>query len=106
MGKRIYVGNLRWKATAEELKGIFGEVGRVLSAEIPRSADSDRSMGFGFVEFETEEEAKAALDFWGYRMQGRPLTVEMAKERVDRRARARNRERAGHERPGMRGFAR
>ena len=80
MAKRLFVGNLSFKTTQEELEALFAEVGAVTSVTIIMDRFSGRSRGFGFVEMESEEEAQSAIErFNEYEFQGRPLTVNEAK---------------------------
>ena len=80
MGKKLYVGNLLYELTDEDLKQLFSQAGAVASAQIIRYHDSGRSKGFGFVEMETEEDAQKAIDqFNGQDHQGRKLVVSEAR---------------------------
>jgi len=77
---RLYVGNLPYSATAEELKTLFGEVGEVTDAVVITDKMSGRSKGFGFVTMGTDELAdKAVKDLDGKDMDGRPLKVNIAR---------------------------
>jgi RNA recognition motif-containing protein len=81
--KNIYVGNLTFDATADDLIQLFGEYGRVAKAQIVSDRETGRSRGFGFVEMEDGgDEAIAALN--GTNFRGRNLTVNEAKPREDR----------------------
>ena len=62
MNKKLYVGNLSFETTQEELEELFAEVGTVVSAVVITDKSSGRSRGFGFVEMETEEAAKEAIE--------------------------------------------
>ncbi|MEK7633762.1 MAG: hypothetical protein AAB437_02870 [Patescibacteria group bacterium] len=62
MSKKLYVGNLVYEVTDEDLKVHFGTVGIVVSAVVIKFRDTGKSKGFGFVEMTTEEEAKSAID--------------------------------------------
>ena len=62
MNKKLYVGNLSYETTDDELKELFLEVGPVISTIIITDRDSGRSKGFGFVEMETEEAAQDAIE--------------------------------------------
>ena len=85
MGKKLYVGNLTYSATREQLEGLFGKAGHVASAEIITDRDTGRSKGFGFVEMGSDDEAQAAIrDLNGADHEGRPLTVNEAKPRPER----------------------
>lgn len=80
MGTKLYVGNLLYEVTDDQLKDLFSQAGNVTSATVIRYRDSGRSKGFGFVEMSTPEEAKAAIDmFNGQDNQGRKLVVSEAR---------------------------
>ena len=82
MGNRIYVGNLSYNTTDEELRSAFAAHGEVVSANIMVDRMSGRSRGFGFVEMATEDEAKRAIDaLHGTVLDNRTLTVNEARER-------------------------
>lgn len=78
MGK-IYVGNLSWGTTEDELKALFEQHGEVKTASIILDKESGRSRGFGFVEMDNSQEAINALN--GKDFQGRTLTVNEAQDR-------------------------
>jgi len=79
---KIYVGNLPWSATDQELSEMFGALGAVRSATIITDRETGRSRGFGFVEMENDEDAKQAIaEINGKDMGGRPLRVNEANER-------------------------
>jgi RNA recognition motif-containing protein len=81
--KKLYVGNLPYDATADELREAFSAFGRVLSATIATDRESGQSRGFGFVELaEGADEAIRGLN--QARFGGRNLTVNEAKPREDR----------------------
>jgi RNA recognition motif-containing protein len=81
--KKLYVGNLPFSATADDLIEAFGEFGTVSQAQIIMDRDTGRSRGFGFVEMsEGAEQAIQAMN--GAELQGRTLTVNEAKPREDR----------------------
>ncbi|HKZ79440.1 MAG TPA: RNA-binding protein [Pyrinomonadaceae bacterium] len=85
MGTKLYVGNLSFRTTSEELREAFSAVGTVESASVIEDRDTGRSRGFGFVEMATPEEAAAAIEqFNGKDFGGRNLTVNEAKPRTDR----------------------
>lgn len=78
--KKLYVGNLAWATTDEDLQNAFSEYGSVVSAVVITERDSGRSRGFGFVEMDNgAEEAIEALN--GQDMQGRALRVNEAKSK-------------------------
>src|SRR5262249_24519656 len=81
--KNIYVGNLTFETTADDLRELFAPYGTVTSAQVVSDRDTGRSRGFGFVEMsEGGEEAIAALN--GKDVGGRALTVNEAKPREER----------------------
>jgi RNA recognition motif-containing protein len=85
MGTKLYVGNLSFRTTSDELKDAFAAVGTVESASVIEDRDTGRSRGFAFVEMATPEEAAAAIEqFNGKDFGGRNLTVNEAKPRTDR----------------------
>src|ERR1700689_1082209 len=85
MGKKLYVGNLSYNTTGSELEQLFSPHGKVHSAEIIADRDTGRSKGFGFVEMDSEDEAKAAIAALnGQEHGGRALTVNEAKPREER----------------------
>lgn len=86
MNKRLYVGNLSSEVTEQDLTHNFSSVGNVVSAVIIKDRYSNQSKGFGFVEMETEELARQAIErFNGGELQGKVITVSEAREpRKDR----------------------
>jgi RNA recognition motif-containing protein len=84
--KNIYVGNLAYQTTSDDLRTVFGEYGTVDKAQVASDRDTGRSRGFGFVEMrDGGDEAIAALN--GADLQGRSLKVNEAKPREERPAR-------------------
>jgi RNA recognition motif-containing protein len=82
MAKNIYVGNLVWQATSNDLYALFQEHGKVTKAQVITDRETGRSRGFGFVEMENDAEAQKAIDALnGAQFNGRPLTVNEAKPR-------------------------
>jgi RNA recognition motif-containing protein len=80
MGKRLYVGNLPYSVSEQDLNEKFGAFGTVESASLITDRDTGRSKGFGFVEMSTDSEAQAAIDqLNGTDYDGRPVTVNEAK---------------------------
>lgn len=80
MSKKLYVGNLLYEVSDEDLKSHFSTVGTVLTATVIRFRDSGRSKGFGFVEMGSEEEAQKAIDtFNDQDFKGRKLVVSEAR---------------------------
>jgi len=85
MSMKLYVGNLNFKTTGEDLQELFGQVGTVESASVVMDRDTGRSRGFGFVEMATKEEGEAAIaQFNGKEFNGRNLSVNEARPREDR----------------------
>jgi RNA recognition motif-containing protein len=83
--KRLYVGNLPYTTTEEELRTLFTQAGQVASVAIITDRDTGRSKGFGFVEMATSADAQKALSmFNGYSMGRRQLTVNEARPRAPR----------------------
>lgn len=92
MSQRIFVGNLPFSATDEQLRELFSKHGAVKTAEVVKDRYSQRSRGFGFVEMESEEAAAAAIAALNNQpMDGRPLTVSPAKPRNESAASGGNR---------------
>jgi RNA recognition motif-containing protein len=87
MATKLYVGNLSFRTTSEDLRAAFASVGTVESATVIEDRDTGRSRGFGFVEMATPAEATAAIEqFNGKDLGGRNLTVNEAKPRTERAA--------------------
>jgi RNA recognition motif-containing protein len=82
MAKNIYVGNLVWDCTSDDLLSLFQPHGKVTRAQVITDRETGRSRGFGFVEMENDGEAQKAIDALnGADYNGRPLTVNEAKPR-------------------------
>ncbi len=80
MNKKLYVGNLLYEMTDDDLNQLFAQAGTVVSAAVIRYQDTGRSKGFGFVEMSTEEEAQKAIDTLnGQDNKGRKLVVSEAR---------------------------
>ncbi len=85
MAKKLFIGNLSFNLTDDQLTQIFSAYGKVVSANIVFDKFTHRSKGFAFVEFETEEEAKAAMAALdGSEQDGRPMAVKEALPRPDK----------------------
>ncbi len=81
----IYVGNLNYEVTQEDLNEVFGEYGKVKRVHLPTDRETGRKRGFGFVEMETEEEETAAIETLdGAEWMGRAIKVNKARPREDR----------------------
>ena len=79
--KKIYVGNLPWSATENDLREMFASVGTVHSAAVITDRETGRSRGFGFVEMDEADAAKAIAELDGRDVEGRALRVNEAQER-------------------------
>ena len=85
MSAKLYVGNLAFQTTSQELQQLFGQAGTVQSASVVEDRDTGRSRGFAFVEMSSAEEATAAIEqFNGKEIGGRALKVNEAKPRENR----------------------
>jgi RNA recognition motif-containing protein len=85
MSMKIYVGNLAYQTTSEDLEQLFGQSGEVESAVVIQDRETGRSRGFGFVEMVNAEEGEAAIEALnGADFQGRSLTVNEARPREER----------------------
>ena len=85
MSTKLYVGNLAFQTTSEELQSLFAQAGTVESASIVEDRMTGRSRGFAFVEMSTAEEANAAIEqLNGKEVGGRALKVNEAKPRENR----------------------
>lgn len=81
----LYVGNLPYSTTDEQLRDLFAAYGTVVSATVLRDRYSGLSRGFGFVEMSSDAEAEAAIQgLNGTMLEGRPLKVDKARPRADR----------------------
>jgi cold-inducible RNA-binding protein len=85
MSMKLYVGNLSFQTSGDDLQQLFSQAGTVESASVVEDRDTGRSRGFGFVEMSSKEEGEAAIaQFNGKEVQGRALNVNEAKPREDR----------------------
>ena len=80
----LYVGNLPYSTTSDELATLFGRVGAVTSAQVIMDRETGRSRGFGFVEMADEDARKAIDELTGADMGGRAITVNEARPRAPR----------------------
>ena len=91
MENKLYVGNLPYAASEEEIKAHFSKAGNVTSVALIKDRATGRAKGFGFVEMATNEEAQKAISmFNGQDFKGRALTVNVAKPREERPRGGRN----------------
>jgi RNA recognition motif-containing protein len=85
MSTKLYVGNLAFQTTNQQLQDLFAQAGTVQSANVIEDRETGRSRGFAFVEMSTNAEAAAAIDqFNGKELGGRALKVNEAKPRETR----------------------
>jgi RNA recognition motif-containing protein len=85
MAKNIYVGNLAWETTHDDLLALFQEHGKVKRAQVISDKETGRSRGFGFVEMYDDAEAERAIQALnGAEFSGRPLKVNEAQPRENR----------------------
>jgi RNA recognition motif-containing protein len=86
MGRRLYVGNLAWTVTDQDLQDAFSEVGTVESSQVIIDRATNRSRGFGFVEMASEQDADTAIQkLNGRDIKGRPIRVNEAQARNNSR---------------------
>jgi len=89
MTNKLFVGNLAYTITSDQLSQIFAAYGKIVSANVIVDRFSNRSKGFGFVEFETEAEAEAAMKALdGSEQEGRNMVVKEATPRPEREGEA------------------
>ena len=82
MGRRLYVGNLAWGVSDQDLQDLFAEAGKVESSQVIIDRATNRSRGFGFVEMATDEAAEAAIKkLNGRDLKGRAIRVNEAQAR-------------------------
>ncbi len=82
MGSKVFVGNLDFNTSRDEVQSLFSQVGSIRDVFLPTDRDSGRPRGFAFVEFESEEDAQKAIErFNGYELSGRALRVNAAEDR-------------------------
>ncbi len=85
MATKLFVGSLPYSVDDNKLKEIFEALGAVTSAQVIMDRQTNRSKGFGFVEMESDEEAQAAIkQLDGSDMEGRSITVNVARPREER----------------------
>ncbi|MBX3064546.1 MAG: RNA-binding protein [Anaerolineae bacterium] len=85
MAKKLYVGNLAYSTTEEQIRDLFSQVGEVDSVALITDRETGRAKGFGFVEMNTEEGSQEAIRrFNGYTLDNRTLTVNEARPREER----------------------
>ncbi|MBI2482969.1 RNA-binding protein [Candidatus Uhrbacteria bacterium] len=86
MATRLYIGNLSYTTNDEELRDAFAQSGSsLISAQVVMDKFTGRSRGFGFVEYDRDEDAQAAISMWdGKDLGGRPLRVNVARPKEER----------------------
>lgn len=85
MESKLYVGNMSYSTTEEELRTLFSEAGTVEQVDVIKDRETGRAKGFAFVTMGSPEAAKAAIEMYnGKEINGRPLTVNEARPREDR----------------------
>ena len=85
MDNKLYIGNLSFKTTEEDIQLLFGQAGTVKSVNLIKDRESGRSRGFAFVEMESADGAQDAINqFHGLQFQGRQITVNVARPKEDR----------------------
>jgi cold-inducible RNA-binding protein len=85
MATNLYIGNLPYSVTSDQLKDLFSQAGNVVSATVITDRQTNRSKGFGFVEMGNEEEAKKAIEIYnGKDIEGRSVVVNEARPREPR----------------------
>ncbi len=85
MAKKLYVGNLAYSTTQEQIQELFAQAGEITEITLITDRDTGRPKGFGFVSMATEEGAQEAIKrFNGYQLDSRALTVNEARPREER----------------------
>ena len=85
MEVKLYVGNLSYTTTDDDLRTLFAQAGTVASVAVIKDRSTGASKGFGFIEMTTQAEAQKAISMFNAHMMGeRPLTVNLAKPREER----------------------
>lgn len=84
MGRRLYVGNLPYSTTDEELNGLFSRAGTVESVRVMRDMATGRARGFAFVQMASDEDAQRAItEFHQFQLDGRALVVNEARPKPE-----------------------
>ncbi len=86
MSAKLFVGNLSYETTSDEIRDLFSEVGAVESCQVITDRDTGRSKGFGFVEMSKTDATTAKAKFDGQDLHGRALKVDEAKPKTDSRS--------------------
>ncbi|HVL67560.1 MAG TPA: RNA-binding protein [Vicinamibacterales bacterium] len=84
MGRRLYVGNLPYSTTDDQLTDLFSQAGKVDSVRVMRDMATGRARGFAFVEMGSDEDAQKAISsFNDYKLEGRALVVNEARPKTE-----------------------
>ena len=102
--KSIFVGNLPWSVSDEDMKTKFSEFGNVISARVVKDNFSGKSRGFGFVDMDDADAEKAIAAMTGYKWGDRELTVNEAKPKGEKRERSGGNGGGGERRGGYNRF--
>jgi RNA recognition motif-containing protein len=78
---KLYVGNLPWSVSNDDLEGLFATIGAVQSAQVVTDRESGRSRGFGFVEMDQQDGLRAVSELNGHEVDGRALRVNEAQSK-------------------------
>ncbi len=81
---KLYVGNLPWSTTSQDLESLFGEYGAVQSANVISDRETGRSRGFGFVEMNNDDGRRAMSELNGHEIESRALKVNEAQDKPRR----------------------
>src|SRR5205809_5378250 len=82
MSAKVFVGNLDFRTSRDEVQSLFSQIGAIKDVFLPTDRDSGRPRGFAFVEFESDEDAQKAIEkFNGFELGGRALRVNAAEDR-------------------------
>ncbi len=85
MESKLYVGNLSYSVTEDQLRELFSQAGAIKEIALIMDRDTQRPKGFGFVEFETQVEAQKAIELFNeHELDGRRLTVNFARPKEER----------------------
>ena len=88
MAKKLYIGNLSYNTTEEQVRTLFAQAGDVASVQLITDRDTDRPKGFGFVEMANKDEAETAINALdGSELSGRDIRVNEARPRPERQQR-------------------
>lgn len=85
MAAKVFVGNLDFSTTRDQVEALFSEIGQIQDVFLPMDRETGRPRGFAFVEYESDEHAEQAIErFNGHELGGRPLRVNAAEDRPRR----------------------